>query len=101
MSDGLAPVDLTGQDTGLGSEQNSRASQGPKRARQADGHRRSPGDPATDPARDYVTLCISTYPNDLARWDAEVERRKAAGDRRACRSSVIREAMAAMIAGGR
>ena len=63
--------------------------------------RRSPGDPATDPARDYVTLCISTYPNDLVAWDAEVERRKAAGDRRASRSSVIREAMAEMIARGR
>lgn len=63
--------------------------------------RRSPGDPQTDPKRDYVVLAISTYPDDLKAWDALVEARKAAGHRRASRSSVIREAMSALIARGR
>jgi hypothetical protein len=48
-----------------------------------------------------VTLCVSTYPADLAAWDELVAQRRAAGDRRASRSSVIREAMALLIARGR
>ena len=93
----LEPAALTGRDQPIAENPDSP----PKRARQAAGLRRSPGDPATDPARDYVTLCVSTYPADLVAWDAEVERRKAAGERKASRSSVIREAMAELIARGR
>jgi hypothetical protein len=42
---------------------------------------------------DYVTLCISTYPEDLAKLDEKVERLKAMGHRRANRSMLIRAAI--------
>lgn len=52
-------------------------------------------------ARDYLatrgvhTLCISTYDADLAALDAKVAELRAAGHRRASRSSLIRAAVAA------
>ena len=45
---------------------------------------------------DYVTLCISTYPSDLAQLDAKVAELRDAGWPRASRSSVIRAAVAAL-----
>ncbi len=43
--------------------------------------------------KDYVTVCISTYPNDLAELDAKVEAIKAAGYQKANRSWLIRQAI--------
>lgn len=59
---------------------------------------RYPGNPDTT-AVDYITLCISTYRDDLARLDAEVRRRRAQGDRKASRSAVIRDAVRRMTGG--
>lgn len=59
-------------------------------------HKRTPAE-----ARDYLaakgvhTLCVSTYTEDLAALDAKVAELKAAGHRRASRSSLIRAAVAA------
>lgn len=57
---------------------------------------RYPGSPDTT-AVDYITLSISTYPADLAIVDGIVAARKAAGDRKASRSAVIREAVRRMV----
>lgn len=43
--------------------------------------------------RDYVTICISTYPGDLLHLDRAVARLQAAGVRRASRSRLIRAAI--------
>ncbi len=45
---------------------------------------------------DYVTFCVSTYPNDLAALDAKVAEAKAAGWSKASRSSLIRAAVDAL-----
>lgn len=56
------------------------------------GRQRLPRAPRA-PARPYVVVAISAYLDDLAAIDAEIVRRKAAGDRRASRSGLIREAL--------
>jgi len=43
----------------------------------------------------FVTLCISTYPRELAALDAKVAAAKRAGWTRASRSSLIRAAVEA------
>ncbi len=46
-------------------------------------------------ARDFVTLCISTYPRELNALDAKVAEAKRAGWSKASRSSLIRAAVEA------
>lgn len=53
---------------------------------------RQPRIPARD--RDYHVITASVYPEDLERADRLVALEKAAGRRRANRSSVIRDALA-------
>ena len=56
--------------------------------------------------RDYLaakgihTLCVSTYTDDLAALDAKVKQLRAAGFRRASRSSLIRAAVKAFDVNG-
>lgn len=52
--------------------------------------------PTTKPT--WVTLCISTYPEDLAKIDALVAELRARGHRRVSRSSAIRTAVATLAA---
>jgi hypothetical protein len=43
--------------------------------------------------RDYVVICVSTYPRELAKLDAMVDELKRGGNRKASRSSLIRLAI--------
>ena len=52
--------------------------------------RRYPGSPDIADT-DYIVFGVSTYKTDLAALDRIVAERKAAGERKASRSSVIRE----------
>lgn len=43
--------------------------------------------------KDYVTICVSTYPRELAKLDALVDEFKRSGDRKMSRSALIRLAI--------
>jgi hypothetical protein len=53
----------------------------------------SPKRPRAVHGIDFVSICISTYPEDLAKLDAKVAELRRLGNRRANRSLLIRAAI--------
>jgi hypothetical protein len=52
--------------------------------------------PSSKTTTAWVTLCVSTYPEDIAKLDALVKDLRARGHRRVSRSSAIRTAVATL-----